>query len=114
VRDPRVGGERPKGRKAAKRRLKENANNPIADLVTTQMNSLTSTNVEMSQVFKEFLNKSNEDKYHKRMIREQKLRIQEDRIMMMDNSTMAQEQVAYIECKTAEILQRKLGDSSST
>jgi len=52
------GGERPEGRKAAKRRLKEKPNNTIFDLVTTQMQSLTSANTEMSKVFKDFVNKS--------------------------------------------------------
>ena len=61
----------------------------------------------MSQVFKDFINKSNEDKSHKRMIREQNPRIRDDRIIIVDTSMMAVEQVAYIEQRRAEIIQIK-------
>ena len=55
ARDESVGeSERPKGRKAAKRRLKEKANNTIVDLVTTQLQELSSSNSDMSQIFKDF------------------------------------------------------------
>jgi len=48
------------------------------------------------------------------MMREQKLRAQEDRIMMMDTSMMSPEHAAYYEQRKIEIMQRKLGHSSST
>ena len=66
------GSERPKGRKVTKRRLKEKANNTVVDLVTTKTKSLISANTNMSEVFKDFIHKSNEDKFHKMIIREQK------------------------------------------
>jgi len=46
-------------------------------------------------------------------MRELKLRREEDRIMMIDTSTMTLEQAAYYEQRKAEIMQRRLGHSSS-
>ena len=39
---PEEGAQRPEGRKAAKRRLKEKASNNIIDIVTKQMNEMSS------------------------------------------------------------------------
>ena len=100
------GVKRPKGRKTAERRLKEKANNTGVELLTAQMKDLRSSNTNISQVFKDFVKTSKDDKAHKMLIRKQKLRVHEDRTMMMDSSTMTPEQVACIEQRRAEIMQR--------
>jgi len=69
------GGERTEGRKATKRRLKEKANNTIIDLVTNQMNSMASGTSKIGNAFLKFLDKASEDKSHKKMITEEKLKI---------------------------------------
>ena len=43
---------------------------------------------------------------------QKKLKLEEDKIMMMDTSLMASDQVAYIQLRRAEILQKRLGESS--
>ena len=45
------------------------------DLVMNQMNSLVSGTGEISNAFLKFLNKASEDKSHKKMITEEKLKI---------------------------------------
>ena len=48
------------------------------------------------------------------MMREEKLRAQEDRIIMMDTSMMTPEQVAYVEQRRADIMKRRSRQSSSS
>ena len=56
VQDEGVGGsERPEGRKAAKRWLKEKVNDTTVDLVTTQLKELNNSNSDISQIFKDFI-----------------------------------------------------------
>ena len=43
---------------------------------------------DMSQIFKDFVKTTNKEKIHKMTMREQKLRVHEDRIMMMDTLAM--------------------------
>ena len=69
------GSERPKGREVVKRRLKEKANNTIVSLVTSQLKELNSSNSDMSQIFKDFITTTKEEKAHKMMMREQKMRV---------------------------------------
>jgi len=115
VGDEGVGwSERPEGRKAAKRRLKERASNALVDVVTNQMSALNSRNTEAIEAFKIYCNKGAEEKAQKMMMREQKLRAQEDRIMMMDTTMMSPEHAASYEQRKTEIMQRRLGHSSST
>jgi len=49
----------------------------------------------MNEIFKSFITIAKEEEAQKMMMREQKLRREEDRIMMMDASIMTPEQVAY-------------------
>jgi len=48
------GGERPKGRKAVKRRMKQKANNIVVDLVTTELKEIKTANTDMNEMFKKF------------------------------------------------------------
>jgi len=116
---PQERGERPERRKAAKRRLKEKGNNNIIDVVTKQMNAMSSGSGEVNNAFLKFIGQTFEDKSHKKMIREEmlkleqeKLKLEEDRIMMMDTSSMAPDQVTYIQLRRGEILKKRLGESS--
>lgn len=108
-----VGNERLEGRKAAKRRLKEKDNNAIGDLVT-KLKELSRSNSEMSKMFEDLVSTAKEEKIQKMMMRERKLRLYEDRIMMMDTSALTPQQQAYYKQRRAEIMQRRLGQSSST
>ena len=78
------------------------------------MKALSSSDGGMSQIFKGFVTTTKEDKSHKMMMREQNLRVHEDRIMMMDTSTTIPEQATYIEQRREEIMHKRLGNSSST
>jgi len=49
------GGERPEGRKAAKRRLKEKGGNNIIDVATKQMNAMSSGSGEVKNAFLKFI-----------------------------------------------------------
>jgi len=112
VGDEGVGGsERPKGRKTAKRRMKQKTNNTIVDLVTIELKDIKSTNTDMNEMFKEFIITAKQGKAQKMMMRKAKLRREEERIMMIDTSTMTAEQVAYYEQMKAEIMQRRFGSS---
>ena len=82
------GNGRPKARKDAKRRLREMTNNTGIDLASTQLKELSSSNSDISKIFKDVVTTTKEDKAHKMMMREQKPRFHEDRIMMTDPSTM--------------------------
>ena len=63
VGDEGVGrSERPEGRKAAKRRLKERASNALVDVVTNQMSALNSRNTEAIEAFKIYCNKGMKEK----------------------------------------------------
>lgn len=112
--DEDVGGiARPERRKAAKRRLKEKANNTIVDLVT-KLKELRSSNSEMSKMFQDWFSVIKEERNQKMMMRERKLMLKEDRIMMMDTSAMTPEQKTYYEQRRTEIMQRRSRQSSST
>jgi len=53
-----------------------------------QMNSMASGTSVAGYAFLKFINQASEDKSHKKMIREEKLKLQQDRIMTMDTSSM--------------------------
>jgi len=103
-------GMKTRARKAAKRRLKEKANNNIIDLVTKQMNVMVSGTSVVGNAFLKFIHQASEDKSHKKMIREQKLKLDQDRIMIIDTSSMAPDQVTYTQLRRAEILKKKFGE----
>jgi len=67
------------------------------------MKGLRSSNTDTSQVFKDFIKTSKKGM----LIKEQKLRFHEDRIIMMDTSTMTAKQGDYIEQRRVEIMQRR-------
>ena len=82
------------------------------------MNAMSSGSDEVKNAFLKFISHTFEDKSHKKMIREEmlkleqeKLKLQQDRIMMMDTSSMSPDQVAYIQLRREEILQKRLGES---
>jgi len=77
------------------------------------MNSMASGTSEVGNAFLKLLDKAFEDKSHKKIIGEEKLKIQQDRITTMDISSMTLDQVAYIEHKRVEILQKILEESSA-
>ena len=68
------GSERPEGRKAMKRRLKQKAYNTVVDLVTTQLQDLSNNSSGTSEMFKDFITLAKEEKTQKMMMREEKLR----------------------------------------
>ena len=107
------GSERPEGRKAAKRRMKNMANNAAVDRVTTELQQIKSVNNDMNDMFKDFIITVKQEKAQKIMIREMKLMREEERIMMIDTSTMSPEQAAYYEQRKADIIARRSGHSSS-
>ena len=51
---------------------------------------------------------------HKLMLQEHKVRVHDERIMMVDSSRMTPEDVAYYESKKSAIRCKRLGHSSST
>ena len=108
------GSKWPKGRKAAKRRLKEKANDIVVHLVTSQLKELSSCNSNMSKMFQDLVTTAKEEKAHKMMLRNQKLRAHEDKIIRTDTSTMTPEYEAYYDQRKAKIMQSRLGHSSST
>jgi len=109
-----VGVKNPMAKKSLREDFKEKANNNVLDLVTTQLNELKNTNIDMNEIFKDFIITAKEEKAQKKMMREQMLRAQEDRIMVTDTSTMTFEQAAYYEQRRVETIQMRLGHSSST
>jgi len=83
------------------------------------MNAMSSGSGEVKNAFLKFIGQTSEDKSHKKMIREEmlkleqeKLKLEEDRIMMMDTLLMAPDQVTYIQLRRAEILKKRLEESS--
>ena len=64
-------------------------------------------------MFKEFIITAKQDKAQKMMMREAKMRREEDRIIMIDASTMTPQQVSYYKQRKAKIMQRRYGSSSS-
>ena len=91
--------------------MKQKANNTIVDLVTTELKDIKSTNADMNEIFKEFMITTKQEKAQKIMMREAKLRREEERIMMVDTSTMTPEQAVYYEQLKSEIMQRRFGSS---
>jgi len=80
---------------------------------------MSSGSGEVKNAFLKFISQTSEDRSHKKMIREEmskldqeKLKLKEDRIMMMDTSSMAPDQVAYIQLRRVEILKKRLGELS--
>ena len=91
--------------------MKQQANNTIVDLVTTELKDIKSANTDMNEMFKEFMLTTKQEKAQKIMTREAKLRREDERIMMVDTSTMTPEQAAYYEQLKSEIMQRRFGSS---
>ena len=91
--------------------MKQKANNTIVDLVTTELKDMRSDNADMNEMFKEFMITAKQEKAQKIMMREAKLRREEERIMMMDTSIMILEQATYYEQIKGEIMQRRFGSS---
>ena len=56
------GRERPEGRKAAKRRLKEKGHNTVHEQIQTQLTDLNITHTGVSEMFKDFLSTAKEEK----------------------------------------------------
>jgi len=84
------------------------------------MNAMSSGSGVVHNAFLKLVDQTSEDKSHKKMIKEEKLKLEqerlkleEDRIMIMDTSSMAPNQVAYMQVKRAEILKKRLGESSA-
>jgi len=75
------------------------------------LKDIKSTNADMNEIFKEFMITTKQEKTQKIMMREAKLRREEERIMMVDTSTMTPEQAAYYEQLKSEIMQRRFGSS---
>ena len=80
------------------------------------MDAMSSGSGEVENVFLKFIGHAFEDKSHKKMMRDEmlkleqkKLKVEEDKIMMMDTSLMAPNQVAYIQL-IVEILKKRLGE----
>ena len=108
------GSERPEGRKAAKRRLKQKADTTVVDLVTTKLQDMIGNGSYMNEMFEDYITLAREQKAQKMMMREEKLRAQEDKIMMMDTSMLSPEQAAYYEERRAHIMRRRSRQSSSS
>lgn len=91
------------------------------------MSAMSSGNETVQNALLKLCSDTYDDKSHKRMIREQMLKLEqdrikleedriqleEDRIMAMDTSSMAPDQVAYFQMRRAHIIKRRLGESSS-
>ena len=81
-----------------KGRIKQKANNTIVELVTSQFKEFNTSNSDVSQMFKdliivvsektktakEVVNIRNEERAHKLMLKEPKMRAHKDKIMMLD------------------------------
>ena len=93
--------------------MKQKTNNIVVDIVTTKLNDIKTSNTDMNEMFKDFIITTKQEKAQKIMMREVKLRREEDRIMMIDTSIMTPEQATYYEQRKAEIMQRRCGSSSS-
>ena len=76
------------------------------------MNAMSSGSGVVQSAFLKLISQTSEDKSYKKMIREEMLKLEQDRVMMMDTSSMAPNQVAYIQLRRAEILKKELGESS--
>ena len=79
------GSERPEGRKAAKRRMKQKANSTVVDLVTTHLNDMRSGNADMNEMFKEFMITAKQEKAQKIMMRERGGQNNDDRHLHNDS-----------------------------
>ena len=100
---------------------KRQATNNIIDIVTKQMNEMSSSSGVVGNAFLKFIDQASDDKAHKKMIREEKLKLErerlklnEDRIMTMDTSPMTPDQVTYIQLRRAEILNKRMRESVSS
>ena len=83
-----------------------------------QMNAMLSGSGVVQNGFLKFIGQTSEDKHHKKMIRKEKLKLEqerlkpkEDRIIIMDTSSMAPNQVAYIQLRREKILKKRLRES---
>jgi len=65
------------------------------------MNAMASGTSVVGTAFLKFIDQASKDKSHEKMIREEKLKLEQDRIMTMDASSMAPDQVAYIQLRRA-------------
>ena len=107
------GGERPEGRKAAKRMMKQKVNNAVVYLVAYKLKEIKTTYTDMNEIFKEFFITAKQEMSQKMVMREAKIRIEEDRIMMINTSTMPPQKASYYEQRKAEIMQKRYGSLSS-
>ena len=126
------GVVRPIGRKAAKRKLHQNANNVVVDLVTSHFATMGSTANEKVGIFRnlvtivdkkvtaaqEAVRLRDEAKKRKDIKAELELRKQalkerqyDDQIMLMDLSSLSEEDAAYFRMMKAEIRQKRMGKS---
>ena len=101
VKDPR----------AAKRRMKQKAHNIGFDLVASELKDIKTANMDMNEMFKEFFVTKQQEMFKKILIREAKIRREEDRIMMIDTSTMPPQQASYYEQRKVEIMQKRSSSS---
>lgn len=126
------GVVRPIGRKAAKRKLHQNANNVVVDLVTSHFATMGSTANEKVEIFRnlvtivdkkaaaaqETVHLRDEAQKRKDIKTELELRKQalkerqyDDQIMLMDLSSLSEEDAAYFRMMKAEIRQKRMGKS---
>ena len=99
--------------RAAKRRMKQRVHNIGFDLVASELKDIKTANMDMNEMFKEFFVTKQQEMSQKILIREAKLRRDENQIMMIDTSTMPPQQASYYEQRKAEIMQKRYGSSSS-
>ena len=102
-----------KARKGVKRRMKQKANNAVVDRLSSELNDIKPANIDMNEMFKEFFITAKLEMSHKIVMREAKISREEDRIMMIDTSTMPHHQASYYEQRKVEIMQKRYGSSSS-
>ena len=93
--------------------MKQKAHNIGFDLVISELKDIKTANMDMNEMFKEFFVTTKQEMSQKILIREAKLRREEDRIMNIDTSTMPPQQASYYEQRKAEIMQKRYGSSSS-
>jgi len=75
--------------------MKQKANDTVVDLVTTELNEIKTSNTDKNEMFKEFIITAKQDKAQKMIMREAKMRREEDRIMVIDAFTMTPQQASY-------------------
>ena len=61
----------------------------------------------MNEMFKDYITLAREEKAQRMMMREEKLRVQENKIMIMDTSMLSPKHAAYYEERRAHIMRRR-------